>query len=277
MQAETLLSPLRPGYVDLLNRITAAAQVDDRVRAVWLHGSVAKGLADSGSDLDIIVTVADDAARSFGSALADWVSSATPTVFTKALFGRVVFALTPELLRLDLMIEAASEVPRASDRHRHLVFERDGIAAALPPPEPARGPDPGLVDMLIKDFIGELSMMMTIIGRRDWLFGTESVHRSRMMIHQVLAEANRPLPPHGAKQLSAQLTSEQRDAFAELPGVTATEEGVVGSKWATVDLFYDLVPGVATRLGTSWPVDLEGAVARYLRTQLQYDLPRVAD
>ena len=273
-QVETLLAPLRAGYVQLLDRVKVAAQADDRIRAMWLHGSVAKRLADSGSDLDVIVTVADDTIQEFSSTLQEWVSRTVPNVFTKVNFGRVILVLTPELLRFDLMVEATSQLPRASDRHRVLVFQRGDIATALPPAEPERGPDPAVVDTLIKDFIGELSMMTTIISRQDWLFGTESVHRSRMMIHQILAEGNRPLPPHGAKRLSAQLTSEQRAAFAALPGVAATGTSVVRSKWATVDVFYSLVPATAIELGVSWPVDFEDAVARHLRAELQYDLPR---
>ena len=53
------IAPLEQGYGDLLGRVVDRVSVDDRVRALWLGGSIGRGVADAGSDLDLVVTVTD--------------------------------------------------------------------------------------------------------------------------------------------------------------------------------------------------------------------------
>lgn len=271
--ATEVLAPLRDSYTALLERIREHALADDRVRALWLHGSTVKGLADRDSDIDLIVTVADGTANDFGPGLADWMAVVAPPLFTKLLYDRILIFLTPNLERFDVMVEEVSGLPRATDRHRALLFEKDPIASQLPEPSPPRGPDPGIVSALLKDFIGEVSMTTGVVSREDWVFGLESVHRSRTLLYQLLAEGNRPLPPYGSKQWSAQLTPEQRDLFAALPGVTATRESVLEAKWATVAAFYRTAPAVAARVGVGWPTELDSAVRNFVRRELGYELP----
>jgi predicted nucleotidyltransferase len=53
------IAALDPAYADVLQRVTDALQTDSRIVALWLGGSVGRGVADAGSDLDLIVTVRD--------------------------------------------------------------------------------------------------------------------------------------------------------------------------------------------------------------------------
>ena len=46
---------------DILRRITAALDADERISAAWLLGSFGRGEADEWSDLDLHVAVRDDA------------------------------------------------------------------------------------------------------------------------------------------------------------------------------------------------------------------------
>ena len=55
------LAVLPAGYQALFDAAVGALVADDRVRALWVHGSVGRGEADPSSDLDLILAVADDA------------------------------------------------------------------------------------------------------------------------------------------------------------------------------------------------------------------------
>ena len=55
------LSPLPTGYADLLDSVVDLLSARTEVRAIWVSGSVGREAADAGSDLDLVVTVADDA------------------------------------------------------------------------------------------------------------------------------------------------------------------------------------------------------------------------
>lgn len=59
------LAPLPARYAELFARVLRAAESDDRIRAVWLSGSIGRGVADAGSDLDVAIAVAPG---EFGSA-----------------------------------------------------------------------------------------------------------------------------------------------------------------------------------------------------------------
>jgi len=63
----TAIAPLETGYADLLDRVVDIVRGDDHVRALWLAGSVGRGVADAGSDLDLVVTI-DDPARAVSRA-----------------------------------------------------------------------------------------------------------------------------------------------------------------------------------------------------------------
>jgi predicted nucleotidyltransferase len=61
VDVSTAVAPLEPGYAALLARVVGQVRSDERVRALWLAGSVGRGDADAGSDLDLVVTVVDPA------------------------------------------------------------------------------------------------------------------------------------------------------------------------------------------------------------------------
>jgi len=54
-------------YRHLFERAVAVLGADERVRALWLSGSLARGVADAASDLDLIVAVADDELDGFAT------------------------------------------------------------------------------------------------------------------------------------------------------------------------------------------------------------------
>jgi len=59
MDVAEAIAPLEDGYAALLARVVSALGHDDRERALWLAGSVGRGAVDAGSDLDLVVTVAE--------------------------------------------------------------------------------------------------------------------------------------------------------------------------------------------------------------------------
>ena len=75
-----ILQVLEPGYDALFDRAVEVFAADQRVRAMWLSGSLGRGDADAMSDLDLIVAVADDALPEFAASWRDWLARITPTL-----------------------------------------------------------------------------------------------------------------------------------------------------------------------------------------------------
>jgi Polymerase beta, Nucleotidyltransferase len=131
---------LPPGYGGLLDRFIDVVRCDPRVRAAWVHGSVARGDAGKVSDLDVIVAVADDDIPAFGAGCRGRLDGITPTVMARPSHGTSGswLAVTPACQRLDLWVEPASSVASSPVRRRHLLYDHDNLDALVPaPPRPA--------------------------------------------------------------------------------------------------------------------------------------------
>ena len=84
---ESALAPLPEGYRGLLDSFLGAIDPDERIRAAWLSGSVARGVADAGSDLDLIVAVEDDALERFSDDLRGWLAGWADAIIARELPG----------------------------------------------------------------------------------------------------------------------------------------------------------------------------------------------
>src|SRR5690606_30329226 len=119
------LDVLPTGYRQLFDRLLAVCRADERIRGVWLTGSLARGVADAGSDLDVVVAVRDADVAGFAEHWREWLAGIIPTVLARPLpfAPGSFFSLTPECLRLDVVVEAVSAVPDSNIRFRSVVLD----------------------------------------------------------------------------------------------------------------------------------------------------------
>ena len=204
-----------PGYGALLDQCIEVLRADDRVRAAWVHGSLARGDADALSDLDVIVAVADDDVPSYAAEWRDRLRSMTPTLMARASFGDTGswLAITPTCQRFDMWVEPASRVVDSPVRDRHVLFDRDDLDNVVPPPLPPADPSPETFARLRATFANAVA----VAAVADDLLALEVVHALRWALYDAYVETNRPLPTTGLKQWSAKLTDEQRRIFDALP------------------------------------------------------------
>jgi len=117
-----------------LAALTAFAEGESRIRALWLQGSLAAGGADAFSDIDAYVAVADNAFDSLwsersailarlGGALA-WSDATVPGL-------KAIHALMTNGARLDLFFERAEAVGEARRPAVKLILDKAGVAASL--------------------------------------------------------------------------------------------------------------------------------------------------
>lgn len=269
-----VIEALAEGYGRLFERTLAVLAADERVRAVWLSGSVARGDADAASDLDFIVTVADEAHAAFAREWRSWLGSITDPVLAKplAFAPGSFYAVTPDWHRLDVVVEKVSEVPTSFFRTRIAVLDRDGLAGSLPSEAQPSGPSPEKVASLVEEFLRIHGLLPVIVLRRDWLLGVEGVHTLRSLLHQIFVEASAPHPVTGLKRWSDKLDPRHRAVLEALPTGEATRSGVVEGHLALVGAFRAHVPEICERLGVEWPHRFERATYAHVERQLR-ELP----
>jgi hypothetical protein len=260
-----VLRVLEPGYGALFDSAVAVFEADERVRAMWLSGSLGRGDADAMSDLDIIVAVADETLQGFAESWRDWLADITPTLIARALpfAPGSLYAVTPERLRIDVVAEPTSRVAHSIFRHRAVVFDRDGLDAVVPAPE-AAGPSAERVSMLVEEFFRDVGMLPVVLEREDWLLGVEAIHLIRSLLYQLFVEMNAPLPPMGVKQWSTKLTPSQRAVLEALPTGAASRAAMMEAHFAVEHAFRAHARVACEALGVAWPDELEAATDRYL-------------
>ena len=274
LPVSSTIAMLPDGYQRLLASARERLEGDELVRAMWLGGSVARGTADAASDLDVILAVADDAHAAFAGAWREWLADITPTVLAEALpFAPGSFySVTPAFERFDVVVEPVSATPTTFFRSRVVVFDKDGLDATVPPPEPGPGPSADAVRALITEYF-RVAAVETILVRDDWLLAREHLHLVASLIYRLFVEANAPLPPMGVKQWSTKLTPDQRAALAALPTTAGDVRELGAAHSAAAAVFVTNAEALARELGVDWPHELEAAAARHMGAALSLDEP----
>ncbi len=148
------LAALVPSYRPIFDRLLAVCEGDERIRALWLSGSLAKGTADGGSDLDCLLAIRDPDFDEFAARWREWLAAITPTLLARELpFARGAFySTTAGCERLDVVCEPVSKLPASQFRYRSVVFDRDGLDAAVPAPDPRPRPDLDRLRWMVEEF-----------------------------------------------------------------------------------------------------------------------------
>jgi hypothetical protein len=269
-----VLQALPTGYRPLFRRLVDVAAADERIRAVWLGGSLGRGVADAGSDLDVILTVADDSFDEFAVGWRGWLARVTPTVLARELPGLAGswYSLTPACERLDVVTEKAGGEWRRGRRHRLLVFDRDdafGSAADLPAAASSAGPEPGRLAEIVQEFLRQQAIFpAAVVARGDWLLGVVGIQQVQLMLYQLFVESNQPLPAMGIKQWSAKLTPRQRACLEGLPPPSPRREAVLQAMRVAAAEFRAQAREILNAHRVPWPDALDTAVTAYQAQEL---------
>lgn len=263
---------LEPGYGPLFDRAVEVFSADERVRALWLSGSLARGSADHVSDLDLLLAVRDDDHDAFSATWKDWLGAITPTVIARPLpfLPGSLYSVTPGRERFDVVVEPVSRLATTPFRTRVVVFDRDGLDTIVPDPEARTGPSSVKLAAIVEEFFRDYGMFPVVVEREDWLLGLEAIHFLRGLIYQLFVEANAPQPPMGAKMWSAKLTASQRGALEALPTGQAERNSVIDAHETVAVAFVRYARQICATHDVPWPTGLEAATLRYLKS---YQLP----
>lgn len=278
--AHAALRPLPAGYAGLFHTLLHAAEQDDRIRALWLGGSLGRGVADAGSDLDVVLAIAPGSLDDFASSWRDWLAGVTPTVFARQLPGHPGswYSVTPACLRLDVVAERAGTATAGQLSLRLLVLDKDGTAslaaapdsgqageASVTPPGPSRARLAGLTEEFLRQ---QAIFPAAVVARRDWLLGVQGVQGAQVLLYELFVESNQPLPPMGVKQWSAKLTPEQVRICTALPAPTANPDSVLAAMRATAAAFRAAARQILAAHDIAWPAEFDHAVQTYCQAAL---------
>lgn len=121
---------LRPHHQNTLNRFVSACQDDERVEAVFLVGSYASGTADSFSDIDFYLFVADEMYEGFCHGRATFIHRLGNPIFLEDFdIPNVSFFIFPDGAEGELTIGRASQLPHLLQRPYQVLLDKDNLLA----------------------------------------------------------------------------------------------------------------------------------------------------
>lgn len=261
------LAPLPEPYHQLYDRVLQVCERDDRIRGMWLSGSLARGVADAGSDLDLLVALADDAYDDFAREWRSWLDSVTETLLAKPVPAPILIftALTPQMCRIDGVFERVGQLPESNFRTRITIIDRDGLNALIPARVDGPGPDPDKITGIISEFWRIQSIFPFMINeRKDLLVARSGVDVSAQLIYDLFVESNQPLPPMGVKQFSRRLTDQQRRVLESVPAYGADRDSLIAADLWVCDAMETYGRPAAERVGAGYPTKLANAVREFL-------------
>jgi hypothetical protein len=262
-EVEAGLQFLPSGYRSLFERAVDVFHRDDRVRGMWIHGAMARGGADKGSDLDVDVAVRDEDITGFAAEWQSWLAEITPVISAIPIGPGSFYALTPTCERLDVITEPTSALATTPLPRRLVVFDRDGLTARLPTPiDP--GPDIGIARYAIDETLRQAANFPTVVVRKDWLLGVVAVQQIHQHLYMLFVEANKPQPPTGPKQWSFKLSDRHRALLESLPVPQPNLESILEARQPALALLLTEGREVAADIGVEWPTEMESAVLAFL-------------
>lgn len=271
VQVATALAPLPAPYHEHLRRIVDVVEPDQRIRGLWLSGSIARGTADAGSDLDLLLAIADDEFDTFIDHWRGWLVEISPTLVAKDIPGSrlIMYALTEDICRIDAVVEPVGKLAESPHRTRLTVLDRDDLTGRVPRATAGPGPSLERVTMIIEEFWRIQSIFPTMLdGRRDLLCAQSGIRSGTQLLYDTFVECNQPLPPMGVKQFSARLTDAQTVLLESLPAASAERTSLITANRALCDAMATQGREAAVQVGARYPERLASAVQIHHATTL---------
>jgi predicted nucleotidyltransferase len=156
----------------VLDKLTSVARSDDRVAALWLQGSLARGDADPFSDIDAYLAIDDaafDALWRDRAAFLEKIGHAYVSADATTPGLTALHALLEGGVKLDLFFEPLSKVVQQKRPSVRVLFDRGGVEAQLSTSyEPPRAVIAHILSIIIKMTRQGTTWPLRLLHRGQW-------------------------------------------------------------------------------------------------------------
>lgn len=250
----------------LVERLRDLFEPDDRFRALFLTGSIGRGVDDRFSDVDTLLVVeASEADRVLESW--DSVSSALgPFVYVNRISGAPVFNhVLPGWLRWDVTIASSDAVPMLPAPQVKVVFDKDQHLTVSPI---GAQMDHDAAHGVVAEFFRCLALLPVVVGRDDPVAGVSGTLLLRQLTTQLMRIVDQQGAAAGALRLRDTISAEHYAALKSLPDLRSDMTSVLEGHRALRDLF---VPLAESALGERFPRPFAQAALEHVTPLLGAD------
>ena len=247
------------------------AESDERILAVWLEGSLAKGTADRYSDIDIHLLIAEKDKEAFQSRLESWLSDVQPLVLFRETFsGQMVTCITTAGLRLDVWLHA-TDIISLERAKVHVLAAAEGCIQFK---EACRNKESKDVSTTLTQHFNEfwrvLAILPTVLGRQECIAGFMGTTFLVMSLTEVLIIGNGNQRDRGVKNINAFVPRALREEIeTALTMQSINTESIAKTHLRLTAIMQQYGPDIAKQHGVIYPLALEKAVLNYVSRELQ--------
>lgn len=260
-----------------VEQATLILRKDERIRLLWLTGSLAAGTADAQSDVDLRVAVrAEDFAtiKQWWPELLDQIS---PTVWKRRWPGSpdeaILGAITQDYQRFDLVVQSVADTKPRTLAAAQLLFDKDGVAQHMLLTAPTSHDPFANLSFLVEEFIRLLGMLPIVVERNDISIGMEGqLALHSLFISLLLLENGIDRTTTGKRHVDALLTNEQRAVLGQIPSLAPSIESIIQGRVAYGRLFLLRARRLMEARGHVYPEVFEAATKRHLWETLGLNL-----
>ena len=255
----------------LLARLVARLESDARVEGAWLVGSLARGLGDRFSDLDLHAAVDEGLLR---EVVEEWPARA-PSVVDIA-FARPVYStrtsttfthVTPDYVRFDVTFITTRKALMSAGRGIPLLN-----SSPIHPPMAEPDDEPSIssdrISKVSEEFLRVLGLLPVVIGRGEYLVAASGAALLRSMLMDLFREVAPPGYRGGAMRAEKTLSSAQLEILQGLPPLLWTRDAAIDLNMACARHFLPTARRAHDNLGLAWPQAFEDAVRHHLYREL---------
>lgn len=255
----------------------AALRDDERVRVVWLTGSLAAGTADAQSDVDLRAAVRAEDFAVIGEWWQELIGRIASTVWTRRWPGppdeAITSAITTDYQRFDLVIQSVLDTrPRAYEAAQ-VLCDKDGVAQHITLTAPAQHNPLARLPYLVEEYIRLLGMLPIVVERNDVAMGMEGqMGLHTILISLLLMENGIDRMATGKRHVAAFLNDEQRALLAQVPPLEPTMDSVIQGRIAYGRLFLPRARRLMESHSLTYPTAFEKATRQHLQDTLGLSL-----
>lgn len=268
---ETVPDGLTHEQRQVLARVVGYLEADARIEAAWLTGSLARGLGDRFSDVDVCAAVAERALR---EVVEEWPARAPSVVdlaFTRRLSttstGATFTHVTPDYGRFDVTFITTDQARKSASGGIPLL-ESSSVDLHLGSPGERSSPSADRVSKLSEEFLRVLGLLPVVIGRNEDLVAASGAALLRSMLMDLFLELAPPGYRGGAMRAEKVLSADQLEILHGLPPLLWTRDAAIALHVACARQFLPAARQASDELGLAWPQAFEDAVRDHLCREL---------
>jgi predicted nucleotidyltransferase len=262
-------------HTETIHVIADATRDVPGIRALFLSGSYATGLADKYSDIDFVMVAEEGASDAVAKVWREAVAKTGEIVlwWDRTNVPVLINAITKDWTRTDVVILKPDQMGSQTQSNLKPLFDHDNIYGNLVEATQKTGPNLKKFRYQVEEFIRILGLLHIAAGREEYINGVLGIFHLRNLLVDLLIEETEAPNRGGVLHLNRLISDEQKQLLTSLPPTVYSRDAMISGHLAYAKAYLPRARKRAERVGMEWPERFEAATWARLGKALSVQRP----